>query len=240
MDDPAVEEEAHVRALAALNRVNRLLRANQALYGCLRRLSSSRSLSVLDLGAGGGGFLGYLYDRLLPDSIQQDQRSRPEGRGAANSIIGPSREGILLIGLDRSLSALCMARQWQSPGIRWVCGDATSIPLGDGSVDVVTCSLFLHHFDDAAAAGVLREAARVARCGVIAGDLSRSRLAWAATWVGTRLLSRSQLFHVDGPRSVRAAFSADELAAVAQEGGLIGAEVLRRFPFRLLLTWRKG
>lgn len=234
MDDPAVEEGPHAHALAALNRVNQLLRFDQTLYAYVRRLSPWKSVSVLDLGAGGGGFLGYLRRQHVasPDHT-------PHGF-AAPALDRPYAEVPLLVGLDRSSYALNRAKRWNGSGIRWICGDATRIPLADESVDVVTCSLFLHHFDETGAANVLCEAARVARRGVVVGDLSRSRLAWAATWAGTRLLSRSRIFHVDGPRSVRAAFRVDELSEVARRAGLTGAEVSQRFPFRLLLTWRKG
>lgn len=216
MDDPTVEAEAHTHALTTLNRVDRLLRVHRALYSCLRRLSPLHAVSVLDLGTGGGGFLGHLR--------QQYEAS-------------PNQP--LLVGLDRSSFALNKAKRWQDSGIQWLCGDAMRIPLADESVDVVSCSLFLHHFSEAGAADVLREAVRVARRGVIVGDLSRSRLAWIVTWVGTRLLSRSRLFHVDGPRSVRAAYRAEELADIARRAGLVGADVVSQFPFRLLLTWRK-
>ena len=86
---------------------------------------------------------------------------------------------------------------------------------------------------------VLREAARVARLGIVIDDLSRSAAAFVVTWLGTRILSRSHVFHVDGPRSVRAAFRQEELAQLAGRAGLNGARVEKRFPFRLLVVWKK-
>jgi hypothetical protein len=43
----------------------------------------------------------------------------------------------------------------------------------------------------------------------------------------------------DGPLSVRAAFTPSELRGLAQEAGLTGAKVSRRFPCRLLLEWKR-
>ena len=215
MDAADVDPRAHEHALRALNRVNRLLGVDHRLLREVRRLVPAGGASVLDLGAGGGGFLSLLAN------------GSPTG-GAAP-----------LVGLDRSLYALSRGRNWHRVPIQWVVGDARFIPLADRSVDVVTCSLFLHHFDAEEAIRVLREAARVARRGIVVGDLSRSRLAWGVTWLATHVLSRSHLFHVDGPRSVQAALRADELEELARQAGVTNARIEACFPFRLILTWKK-
>ncbi len=216
MDDPALDGKAHAHALGALNRVNRMLRVHHRLHACIGQLSERGDASILDLGAGGGGFLGYLSDRMAPE------RGRPR-----------------LVGLDRSAPAMRCARGWHGGAIRWLVADARNIPLADNSIDVVTCSLFLHHFNEVDAGRILCEAARVARRGIVVDDLERSRLALGLTWLGTRVLSRSHVFHVDGPRSVHAAFRPQELADLARRAGLKGARLQKRFPFRLILIWKK-
>jgi hypothetical protein len=87
---------------------------------------------------------------------------------------------------------------------------------------------------------MLRESARVCRSAVVIGDLDRSRLAWAMTWLVTRVTSRSHIFHVDGPRSVRAAYRPAEARALAAQAGLDGSVVHAVFPLRWLLFWRKS
>ena len=71
-------------------------------------------------------------------------------------------------------------------------------------------------------------------------DLSRSRLALVLTWLTTRTISRSRVFHVDGVRSVRAAFRPGELAALAKRAGLDGVQIRKQFPFRFVLIWREA
>lgn len=215
MDHPTVEASAHAHALRSLNRANRLFGLNRNLHAGLKELGAA-DLSVLDVGCGGGGFLGHVA-----------------GRSA-------SRRPGLLIGLDRSEFALQCARTWHGRVAQYAATDARRLPFSDNSIDVVTCSLFLHHFDDPEAIVILHEAARVCRRGVVVADLARSWPAWVLTWLATRIVSRSWIFHVDGPRSVRAAFRASELADLAQQAGLAGARVECRFPFRLQLIWRKG
>lgn len=214
MDCPMVDESAHAHALRSLNRVNRLFGMNRRQCQCLRRFGAV-DMSVLDLGCGGGGFLAHV--------ARQMRSNRPT----------------LLIGLDRSVFALKCAGTWHAIGVHYVVADARHIPFADDSFDVVTCSLFLHHFDTADAVLIFREAARVARRGIVVADLARSWRAWGLTWFVTRIVSRSWIFHVDGPRSVRAAYRSVELADLARLAGLEGVRMERLFPFRLILTWKK-
>jgi hypothetical protein len=104
--------------------------------------------------------------------------------------------------------------------------------------DVVFCSLFLHHLDEAEAAALLRRMAEAATRLVLVSDLQRSAIGFLYAWVGCRLLSRSRIFHVDGQRSVESAFTADEAAALAKRAGLAGARITRAWPQRWLLEWR--
>lgn len=212
MDDPAVDPRELRHALDTLNRTNRALGVERRLFEEAQRVAGIAAPSILDLGAGGGGFLQYVH------------------------LQSPGRNGTPLIGLDFSPNAT--ARE-KGDILDFLVGDARRVPLADESVDVVTCSLFLHHFDPPDVQRILREAARVARRGVVVSDLTRSWTSWVVTWAVTRLLSRSRLFHVDGPRSVRAAFTRAEMLELARSAGLAGARVRRTFPFRMLLSWRK-
>jgi ubiquinone/menaquinone biosynthesis C-methylase UbiE len=117
-----------------------------------------------------------------------------------------------------------------------LCCDARALPLPARSVDLVTCSLALHHLgpDDATAA--LCELGRVTRHTLIVSDLARGRLAY----LGARLLAipfRNPLTRHDAAVSVLRAYTRDELATLARAAGLEGARVRARFPFRLILTW---
>jgi hypothetical protein len=102
------------------------------------------------------------------------------------------------------------------------------------------CSLFLHHLQDRDAVRVLRELARVARVGLVVSDLARSRLGLVLAFGAGRAVTRSRVVHVDSVKSVRAAFTRDELAAMASEAGLNGANVREIWPERLLLTWSRS
>ncbi len=106
--------------------------------------------------------------------------------------------------------------------------------------DVVMSSLFLHHLDDASAISLFCNMASAARHSVLVNDLRRCRRGLVLAYLGTQLLSRSPVVHVDGPRSVRGAFRAAEALALAERAGLRGATVFHRWPFRYLLRWSRS
>ena len=100
-------------------------------------------------------------------------------------------------------------------------------------------SLFHHHLSHVQAVELLRDMAQAGRA-VLVQDLLRGRVGYVLAWSGLRLLSRSDVARVDGPRSVRAAFSLPETRAMAEEAGLLGAVIQRIWPERFMLRWRKS
>jgi hypothetical protein len=99
--------------------------------------------------------------------------------------------------------------------------------------------LFLHHLREPDAAALLGRLSEAARHTVVVADLRRTLLGAAFAWIGCRLLSRSEVFRVDGMRSAAAAFTTDEARSLAAEARLTGARVSHVWPQRWLLTWRR-
>ena len=218
MDDPALPEAEHRRALRGLRRINAWSGTAKVLLRPLLQWSAARgvrTLRVLDVGCGGGDVAAALT--------------------AAARRAGLTLQWTLL---DCSPVALTAARAA-------VGGDAETARLDivkdgwPGGFDAATCTLVLHHLDEADAAAVLAKMAGAAEV-VLADDLVRSRLGLALAWLGTRVLSRSPVVHVDGPLSVRGAFTAEELGQLAERAGLSGATVTRHWPCRALVEWRRG
>ena len=101
------------------------------------------------------------------------------------------------------------------------------------------CSLFLHHLDEAEAVTVLRSMSQGSRRAVLVNDLVRSRSGYLLAVLGTRILSRSPIVHIDGPLSVAGAFTPDEVLQLCEQAGLNGATISRHWPQRFLLTWSR-
>jgi SAM-dependent methyltransferase len=118
-----------------------------------------------------------------------------------------------------------------------VCADALVLPFADGGVDVVTCSQVLHHFAEADVVRLLRELTRVARVGVVIGDLRRSWLAAGLFWLASWPLGFHRVTRHDGTLSVLRGFTVDELAALARAAGAREPTVRRSAGWRLAASW---
>ena len=147
-----------------------------------------------------------------------------------------SRRGrkLVTIDLDRQLLHARLSAAGRS-----VAADALRLPLADRSVDVVSSTLFLHHFDAASVAALLRESARVARVAVVALDLTRHRVPLAINAILARLAYRSPITRLDGRASVLQAWTTPELRTLAARA-LPGTLVRPAGPFVQGLLWKRA
>jgi 2-polyprenyl-3-methyl-5-hydroxy-6-metoxy-1,4-benzoquinol methylase len=220
MDEPDMTGDRHALALRGLERINAWSGSARILWPALARLAreSSEEIEVLDVATGAGD---------LP--IRLWRRARRAGLK------------IKLHGLDRSPSAVQYARRRAldcKADVRFFEWNALLDGL-PGEYDAITCSLFLHHLADGEAEDLLRRMTSAARHLVLVNDLERSVSGLVLAYVGSRVLSRSPVVHVDAVRSVRAAFTLPEIVALARRAGLEGATVTRWWPCRYLLTWSR-
>ncbi len=220
MDQPGLDPRAHREALDGLGRAHRVSRSAASIWPAIREVvpRAGRPLRILDLACGGGHVIIDLARRCARESVALE---------ACGVDLNP-------VAIDHARARATRA------GLRHVTFatlDVARQPLPDG-FDVVLCSLFLHHLGDEEAETLLRRMRAAARHLVLVSDLRRTRLGYLFAWAGCRLLSRSRVFHVDGPRSVEAAFTMHETRRLAERAGLTGAQIVARWPQRFLLTWR--
>jgi SAM-dependent methyltransferase len=220
MDQPDLDVRRHVHALDALGRANAVSRTAAALWPSIRAAALDQApgqLRVLDIASGGGHLLLSLARRAARERMDIDW-----------------------LGWDLSPVAIDYARTLASrrgvEGVRFERADAHHDPIPAG-IDVVLCTLFLHHLTESDATALLRRMREAARLALVVSDLRRTRLGAAFTWAGCRMLSRSEVFRVDGMRSVAAAFTTDEARSLAAAAGFDGAQVGQVWPQRWLLTW---
>lgn len=118
--------------------------------------------------------------------------------------------------------------------VRRVVADVRRLPFPERAFDVVTASLFLHHFDDVELPALLTELARLARRALVVNDLRRALVPWAFGRLAFPLLFRSRVSVDDGLLSIRRGFREDELRRAFAAAGLRRVEIRRHFPYRLL------
>lgn len=219
MDQPGLDGRIHLRALRALERINRLSRTGAMYWPALCRLASespNRPLKLLDIACGGG-------------DVCRDLVRRANRKGM----------DLKIVGCDVSPTAIAFARQQaeaEGLSLEFLEFDALDGSLPD-DCDALTCSLFLHHLDETDAVGLLRKMAQAARSLVLVNDLCRTQRGYVLAWLGSRLLTRSPIVHVDGPLSVQGAFTPEEALALAHQAGMQSARVSRHWPQRFLLSW---
>jgi 2-polyprenyl-3-methyl-5-hydroxy-6-metoxy-1,4-benzoquinol methylase len=221
MDQPGLGLAVHARALEGLGRINALSRTAAVLWEPMVQIARSsrgegRSIRVLDLATGGGTVAMSLAQRAAREELD-----------------------VIVDGSDLNPQAIELAqRQTAMKGLqcRFFVLDALSQPLPQ-DYDILTCSLFLHHLDDADAIALLGRMGSAARRLVLVDDLVRSRSGYLLAVLACRLLSGSRIVHVDGPLSVAAAFTPGEALSLAARAGLLHAKLIRHWPQRFLMSW---
>ena len=161
--------------------------------------------------------------------------------GAGSGHVGRSLRGelsrrgrdLVTLDLDRQLVHARLSAKGRS-----LVADAFRLPLPDRSVDVVSSTLFLHHFDAASVAALLQESARVARVAVVALDLTRHRVPLAVNALLSRFAYRSPITRNDARASVLQAWTIPELRAIAARA-LPGTLVKPAGPFVQGLLWKR-
>lgn len=219
MDDPALDPTEHRRALSGLARINRWSGSASLLWPPVREFARhlNRPFRLLDVATGSGDVPLALAELARRDAVSLDIT----GYDVSPVAIDEGRARATAAGVDATFRV----------------ADVLNDPLPEG-FDVITCSLFLHHLDEADVVKLLRSMAAVGSL-VVVSDLVRSWFNLMQVWVAARLFSRSKVVHADGPLSIRGAFTVLELRRLAEQAGLTGADVHAKFPCRMLLTWRK-
>ena len=164
-----------------------------------------RDLSRINRWLGGN----WTMARLLDPYLRRNPRARILDVGAANGEtvrwLAARYPEARMVSLDRAERMLRMG-----DGAR-IAGDVFVWPIRPGSVDIVICSLFLHHFEDEAVRRILAHFEEAAREAVIVVDLHRHPLA-RGFLPATRFLAGWHPLTVhDGVISVNAAFTPAEL-----------------------------
>jgi ubiquinone/menaquinone biosynthesis C-methylase UbiE len=200
MDRPGHPASVVVENLADLRRVNAVLGGVSLTLAALDDLAGDlrpgAPLSIVDVGTGGA-------------DIPRRAIAWARGRGWRPTALATD------LGLE-----IVRAAAGGTLGLAFVVADGRRLPLQDGSFDVATCSLLLHHLPPDGVVALLQEMARVSRRGVVVNDIVRWWPGYWGAWLLSRLFSRNPLTRHDGPLSVRKAYTRQEMAALIGQAGL--------------------
>ncbi|MVN76295.1 methyltransferase domain-containing protein [Hymenobacter sp. HMF4947] len=215
MDDLELATDELRQNLEELETINTWLGGYRPVLAALHRLRprfpAGRPLRLADLGSGGGDTLRYVA-----------RWARQQGVGLA------------LTGIDANAFMLdyAAAKSQNFPEISYQQFDIFSPEFAAQPYDVLTASLFCHHFTDAELVGLLRRWHQQAGVGVVINDLHRHPLAYYSIKFLTKILGGSRLVQNDAPLSVARAFSRADWQRLLAEAGITDYELRWCWAFR--------
>ncbi len=219
MDAPDLEPERYLGSLRGLSRVNAVTGSAKILWPeilAAARANSGAPLRVLDLACGGGDVPIALLRRLRAQSLS-----------------------VVIDGCDVNPIAVQQAKDHanrQGVSASFFQLNVLEDALPD-DYDIVMSSLFLHHLSGDEARDFLSNAAAAARRSILIHDLVRSRAGLWLAQIGVRVLFCNDVCVHDGPRSVKGAFTIEEMRRLAVDAGLDACRIEARFPYRFLFQW---
>src|SRR6478735_2605830 len=211
MDDPALDAGTYHAVLHDLAKVNGVTFAGRPTLDFLgRALGKQKNFRLLDVGFGDG------------DMLRRIARWAERRRISAD-----------LTGVDLNTRSVAAAEATPSPGvpIRYLAGDYADL-AGEG-FDFVVSSLVAHHMTHEQLVAFLRFMDRESAIGWFVNDLHRHAFAHATFPLLAGVMGWHRIVRLDGTTSIARSYRPSEWPPILAEAGVVGAEVHRRFPFRL-------
>jgi ubiquinone/menaquinone biosynthesis C-methylase UbiE len=216
MDDLEVGGEILKQTLRELRTINRFLGGNHVTTSGLNILlgeEKSREYTIADIGCGGGDMLKVMADWATKNGFN-----------------------CKFIGIDANDHTIEMAKEnlKKYPNVSFLVQNVFDKDFGNIKVDVVTCTLFTHHFTDEELIVLMRVFKMGASLGMVINDLHRHPLAYYSIKLLTSLFSKSPMVQNDGPLSVLRGFSRKDFKHVLQNAGMGAFQIQWNWAFR----WR--
>ena len=226
MDDLALDDTALTRNLQELEAVNHWLGARTTLIRALEdvsrqhhRLFKGKTVTIADLGCGGGDLLRAVHDWAKA-----------------------KRLNVELIGIDANPFMVRYAAEQSrmSREIRFETANVLSDAFKTMRFDIVCLNTFCHHLSDADLIKSLKQLETQTSTAIIVNDLHRHWIAYLSIkWI-SRLLDFSYLAKHDGPLSVLRAFRKRELIDLIELADFDRYRIRWRWAFRWeVILWKQ-
>lgn len=216
LDNAQIDTKDLYRNLIELDIINSQLGGyNATRKGLATILKTNNSVNtILDIGFGGG------------DSIKQ-----------MNKYAEKKKLQLFFYGVDLKDDCVNYAKSnlAQLTNVELICDDYRNISAELlKRIDVIHCSLFLHHLTDEEIIDLFKFA-KSNQCIIIANDLQRHWFAYYSIKFLTAIFSKSYLVKNDAPLSVKRGFRRNELIALLKKAGYENYSVKWSWAFRYIL-----
>lgn len=222
MDDLEASGDIIPQTLHELDLINRRLGGNQVTINGLKKILKDKQilkkLSIADIGCGGGDILKVIAEWARRKNLE-----------------------VNLTGIDANPHIIEYARSnsRQYPELSFQAVNIFSEEFYQQQFDIITCSLFTHHFTDNELIALFQQLKNQVNIGMVINDLHRHWLAYYSIKVIVRLFSRSAMVKNDGPVSVLRAFSKQDLEKIMQKAGIKNYTISWKWAFRWqLIIWK--
>jgi len=219
MDDLNSPEQELRQNLHELGVINNLLGGYTVVLRSLDRLQLPNTpISIIDIGCGGGDML-----RAVADWAKKKHKQ------------------VTLTGIDFNRVMINYGREKAAnyPNISFKKMDVLQDTLLQEKADIITCSLFCHHFENDTLVALLQRMNTMAQKAVIINDLHRHWFAYHAISVLTALFSKTYMVKHDARLSVARAFKRKDWIQILTDAGITNYTLKWRWAWRWELVIRK-
>ncbi|MEA5425809.1 methyltransferase domain-containing protein [Arcicella lustrica] len=216
IDDLDLDNDALRQNLEELAIINQYLGGNQVTISGLETvLKASKptqsTYKIADLGCGGGDMLMVIAKWARKKQLKTT-----------------------LIGFDANdfMIEFAQKRTAQFPEITYLHQNIFAREFQEHSFDIVTMTLFCHHFDDESLVKLLQQLKQQSRVAIVINDIHRHWFAYhSIAWI-TKLFLKSYLVKNDAKLSVWRAFRKSDLENIIQQAGFTRFSIKWKWAFR--------
>lgn len=222
MDDLTASGEIIDVTLRELEVINKLLGGNYVTIQGVKELArnANKKIKLVDVGCGSGDILKLIRKELLK-----------------------SRVDATLVGVDANPNIVAYARAntLAVEEISYKAMDIFSDEFRSQEFDILTGTLFFHHFTDEQLISFFRQLKDQLTIGFVINDIHRHWFAYHSIKWLTRLFSRSSMVIHDAPVSVLRAFKRPELENILHLAGVEKYRIRWMWAFRwqVIVDFRK-
>jgi ubiquinone/menaquinone biosynthesis C-methylase UbiE len=214
MDDLEVDGPVLVQTLKELKTINKLLGGNQVTTSALKKITAvfpNRMFTIADIGCGGGDMLRVMADWAKAQKVNCQ-----------------------FIGIDANPNTIAAARDNLADleNVSFQVQNVFEKSFLDQQVDIITCTLFTHHFTEKELIGLFTTFTKKAKVALVINDLHRHPLAFYSIKLLTTLFSKSPMVKNDGPLSVLRSFRKKEIEDLMKAADLYNFEISWHWAFR--------
>lgn len=199
-----------------------------------------RELNTINHWLGGNRVTTHGLDQLLRDFPQEEYTIADIGGGGGDRIAvmdqwaQKRKISVKFIGIDANWNIIELAgvRQSELSTVRWEVQNVFDDTFSQEKVDIVTCTLFTHHFTDAELKVLFVALRRKARLGIVVNDLHRHPLAYYSIKWLTRAFSRSPMVQNDASLSVLRSFSQNDWQRILESADITAYQIRWFWAFR--------